>query len=96
MALAKTYKKSSQSIDRLTPIQFEVTQRNGTEPRFRNEFWDHHAFGLYVDVVSGEPLFSSADKFDSSCGWPSLRRMRPSCVSTVSPLAGIGMVSRGS
>lgn len=57
MALAKTYKKSSQSIDRLTPIQFEVTQRNGTEPRFRNEFWDHHAFGLYVDVVSGEPLF---------------------------------------
>ena len=71
MALAKTYKKSSQSIDRLTPIQFEVTQRNGTEPRFRNEFWDHHAFGLYVDVVSGEPLFLSTDKFDSKSGWPS-------------------------
>lgn len=71
MALAKTYKKSSQSVEKLTPMQFEVTQRNGTEPRFKNEFWDNHASGLYVDVVSGEPLFVSKDKFDSKSGWPS-------------------------
>ncbi|MFC5452936.1 peptide-methionine (S)-S-oxide reductase MsrA [Paenibacillus aestuarii] len=56
---------------RLTPLQFEVTQNSATEPPFRNEFWDHHEEGLYVDIVSGEPLFSSQDKFDSGCGWPS-------------------------
>lgn len=55
----------------LTPLQHQVHQENGTEPPFRNEFWDNHAPGLYVDVVSGEPLFSSLDKFDSGCGWPS-------------------------
>ena len=71
MALARTFKKTSQSVDRLTPMQFEVTQRGGTEPRFRNEFWDNHAPGLYVDIVSGEPLFISTDKFDSKSGWPS-------------------------
>lgn len=59
---------------RLTPLQFDVTQRNATEPPFRNEYWDHHEEGLYVDVVSGEPLFSSLDKFDSHCGWPSFTR----------------------
>lgn len=57
--------------NKLTNMQFEVTQNNGTEPPFQNEFWDHHEEGLYVDIVSGEPLFSSKDKFDSGCGWPS-------------------------
>jgi methionine-R-sulfoxide reductase len=56
---------------KLTPQQYEVTQCSATEPPFRNEFWDHHEDGIYVDVVSGEPLFSSTDKFDSGTGWPS-------------------------
>lgn len=60
--------------ERLTPLQYEVTQNNATEPAFRNEFWDHHGEGLYVDIVSGEPLFSSRDKYDSGCGWPSFTR----------------------
>jgi peptide methionine sulfoxide reductase msrA/msrB len=59
---------------RLTPLQYEVTQNSATEPPFRNEFWNHHEEGLYVDIVSGEPLFSSRDKFDSHCGWPSFSR----------------------
>ena len=59
---------------KLTPTQFEVTQHSGTEPAFRNEFWDNHKPGLYVDVVSGRPLFSSLDKFDSGCGWPSFSK----------------------
>ena len=56
---------------RLTPEQYNVTRCSATEPPFRNEFWDHHEPGIYVDVVSGEPLFSSIDKFDSGTGWPS-------------------------
>src|SRR5689334_8652941 len=59
---------------RLTPEQYNVTQCSATEPPFRNEFWDHHEPGIYVDVVSGEPLFSSTDKFDSGSGWPSFTR----------------------
>ena len=59
---------------RLTPIQYEVTQNNATEPPFRNEFYDHTEEGIYVDVVSGEPLFSSRDKYDAGCGWPSFTR----------------------
>lgn len=58
----------------LTPIQYEVTQHEGTEAPFRNEYWNHHEPGIYVDVVSGEPLFSSLDKFDSRSGWPSFSR----------------------
>ena len=58
----------------LTPLQYSVTQENGTERPFRNEHWDHHEEGIYVDIVSGEPLFSSVDKFDSGSGWPSFTR----------------------
>jgi methionine-R-sulfoxide reductase len=58
----------------LTPIQWNVTQCSATEPPFRNEFWNHHEPGIYVDVVTGEPLFASTDKFDSGTGWPSFVR----------------------
>ena len=69
----KTYTKPSDKElrERLTPQQYEVTQHEATERPFQNEFWDHKEPGLYVDVVSGEPLFSSLDKYDSHCGWPS-------------------------
>lgn len=59
---------------RLTPLQYDVTQNAATEPPFCNEFWDHKEEGIYVDIVSGEPLFSSIDKFDSGCGWPSFTK----------------------
>jgi peptide-methionine (R)-S-oxide reductase len=68
------YSKNPAAVDALSPEQFRVTQRNGTERPFTGEYWDHHEPGLYVDVVSGEPLFSSLDKFDSGCGWPSFTR----------------------
>jgi methionine-R-sulfoxide reductase len=58
----------------LTPMQYRVTQESGTEPPHENPFWDSHKAGIYVDIVSGEPLFSSLDKFDSSCGWPSFSK----------------------
>lgn len=59
---------------RLTPLQYSVTQENGTEPAFRNEYWDNHREGIYVDIISGEPLFCSKDKFDSHSGWPSFTK----------------------
>lgn len=68
------YRKDPAAISELTPRQFEVTQNAATEPPFRNEFWNSHEDGIYVDIVSGEPLFSSTDKFDSGTGWPSFTR----------------------
>jgi len=68
---------------RLTPVQYEVTQREGTEAAFANEYWDEHRDGIYVDVVSGEPLFGSRDKYDSGTGWPSFTRpLRDEAVTT--------------
>jgi peptide-methionine (R)-S-oxide reductase len=68
------YTKSAEAISRLSPEEFQVTQRNGTERPFENAYWDHDEPGIYVDIVSGEPLFSSLDKFDSNCGWPSFTK----------------------
>ena len=70
---------------KLTPLQYDVTQKDATEPPFRNEYWDNHEAGIYVDVVSGEPLFSSLDKFESGTGWPSFTRpIEPENVKTKS------------
>jgi len=80
--------KTSRSDDtdlkaRLTELQYQVTQREGTEPPFANEYWDEHREGIYVDVVSGEALFSSRDKYDSGTGWPSFSRpLRDEAVTT--------------
>jgi len=60
--------------EKLTPIQYEVTQNNGTEPPFRNEYWNEFSEGIYVDVISGKALFSSKDKYDAGCGWPSFTK----------------------
>jgi peptide-methionine (R)-S-oxide reductase len=68
------YTKSAEAISRLSPEEFQVTQQNGTERPFENAYWDHDEPGIYVDIVSGEPLFSSLDKFDSNCGWPSFTK----------------------
>nr|WP_202112901.1 MULTISPECIES: peptide-methionine (R)-S-oxide reductase MsrB [unclassified Gilliamella] len=67
-----TMKEKALSV--LTPMQYHITQRNGTEPPFDNQFYDNHREGIYVDIVSGEPLFTSLDKFDSGCGWPSFSK----------------------
>ena len=70
------YKKPAESElkQKLTPTQYQVTQHEATERPFQNEYWDNHQAGIYVDVVSGEPLFSSLDKFDSGTGWPSFTK----------------------
>ncbi len=82
---AQTFVKPSKEelMKRLTQLQFKVTQENGTEPAFRNEYWDNHRDGIYVDVVSGEPLFSSTDKFESGTGWPSFTKpLEPGDITT--------------
>lgn len=61
-------------IQKLTKLQYHVTQEKGTEPPFQNDYWNNEREGIYVDIVSGEPLFSSKDKFDSGCGWPSFEK----------------------
>ncbi|HSN83598.1 MAG TPA: peptide-methionine (R)-S-oxide reductase MsrB, partial [Polyangiales bacterium] len=76
MSEQSKYDRPSQAElrEELTPLQYKVTQEEGTEPPFRNEYWDHKKEGIYVDVVSGEPLFSSTDKYDSGTGWPSFTK----------------------
>jgi peptide-methionine (R)-S-oxide reductase len=69
-----TYTKTDEAVRKLTPEQYRVTQMNGTERPFTGEYNDNKVPGIYVDVVSGEPLFASADKFDSGCGWPSFTK----------------------
>jgi len=79
--VANDYRKTPEALDRLTPEQYRVTQEDGTEPAFRNKYWNNHDEGIYVDVVSGQPLFSSTDKYDSRSGWPSFTRpIDPSAV----------------
>ncbi|MDD5018568.1 MAG: peptide-methionine (R)-S-oxide reductase MsrB, partial [Eubacteriales bacterium] len=68
------WEKTDTPEKKLTPMQYKVTRQNGTEPPFRNEYWDNKQDGIYVDVISGEPLFFSGDKFDAGCGWPSFMR----------------------
>ena len=72
--MSQEYRATADALSRLTPIQFKVTQKDGTEPAFRNEYHDNKQPGLYVDVVSGQPLFTSLDKFDSGTGWPSFTK----------------------
>src|SRR5262245_58167781 len=79
----KTKPNDTELRERLTPEQYAVTQKDATEPPFHNAYWDNHEAGIYVDVVSGEPLFSSLDKFDSGTGWPSFTRpLEPANVAT--------------
>lgn len=84
VSIMNKYRKTPEALACLTPEQFRVTQQSATERPFDNVFHQHREPGLYVDIVSGEPLFSSLDKFDSGCGWPSFSR----------PLAGDGVVEK--
>ena len=70
----KTKKSDEELRQELTPIQYQVTKHNATEPPFQNEYWNHEEEGIYVDIISGEPLFSSKDKYDAGCGWPSFTK----------------------
>ena len=72
--MAHEYHKNPAAVDALSPEQYHVTQKNGTERPFTGEYWDNHEPGIYVDAVSGEPLFASVNKFDSGTGWPSFTK----------------------
>ncbi len=72
--MKSNYHKNPEAVGALSPEQYHVTQRSGTERPFTGEYWDNHEPGIYVDVVSGEPLFASVDKFESGSGWPSFTR----------------------
>ncbi|WP_067693466.1 peptide-methionine (R)-S-oxide reductase MsrB [Nocardia jejuensis] len=72
--MAEQYNRNPEAVAALSPEQYHVTQENGTERAFTGEYWDNHEPGIYVDVVSGEPLFASLDKFDSGSGWPSFTK----------------------
>ncbi|WP_433664530.1 peptide-methionine (R)-S-oxide reductase MsrB [Nocardia sp. CA-128927] len=72
--MAQEYNRNPAAVAALSPEQYHVTQENGTERAFTGEYWDNHEPGIYVDVVSGEPLFASVDKFDSGSGWPSFTK----------------------
>ena len=72
--MAQSYNKNPAAVDALSPEQYVVTQKNGTERPFTGEYWDNHEPGIYVDVVSGEPLFASVTKFESGSGWPSFTK----------------------
>ena len=72
--MAQQYNKNPDAVGALSPEQYHVTQKNGTERPFTGEYWDNHEPGIYIDVVSGEPLFASVDKFDSGTGWPSFTK----------------------
>ena len=72
--MTSNYHKNPAAVDALSPEQYHVTQKNGTERPFTGEYWDNHEPGIYVDVVSGEPLFASVDKFESGSGWPSFTK----------------------
>jgi methionine-R-sulfoxide reductase len=90
----KSYSKPSDEElkTKLTALQYKVTQKEGTEPPFKNEYWDEHRAGIYVDVVSGEPLFSSVDKFDSGTGWPSFTK--PLVAGNITEKSDISLFSR--
>lgn len=87
-----TYHKDPEAVARLTSQQRRVTQDAGTEPAFQNEYWDNKEPGIYVDVVSGEPLFASTDKYDSHTGWPSFTRPLEADNVVTKPDVGLGMV----
>lgn len=72
--MSHDYRSTPEALSRLSDLEYRVTQEDGTEPAFRNRYWNNHDDGIYVDVVSGQPLFSSHDKYDSGTGWPSFTK----------------------
>ena len=90
--MSHEYSKTSEALSRLSQQQYRVTQACGTEPAFRNEYWDNHEDGIYVDVVSGQPLFSSLDKYDSGTGWPSFTRPLAKAAVTLGTDVSHGMI----
>jgi peptide-methionine (R)-S-oxide reductase len=86
------YRKNPEALSRLSPEQYRVTQRKGTERPFNNEYWDNKEPGIYVDIVSGEPLFASTDKFDSNTGWPSFTKPIDSDNVVENPDTSYGMI----